>query len=170
MPSTVLRKSLLRKMCAWVETQQLFHEDSTYVAVSVRCALGKGLVRATLVNTYSNFVGSEDTGLRLVVQHELRHENVHLTIGLLNVSTALEPGGEKHPAYTYSQSRSSIKTDVPMPQVACTRDNLTFLLSVLMFPLRPEQNRKVRKARRRGERWMCVSPRGALQSRTKPYI
>jgi len=33
-----------------------------------------------------------------------------------------------------------------------------------------KQNRKVRKARRREERGMCVSPKGALQSRTKPYI
>ena len=33
-----------------------------------------------------------------------------------------------------------------------------------------QQNRKVRKVRRREERGMCVSPKGALQSRTKPYI
>jgi len=32
-----------------------------------------------------------------------------------------------------------------------------------------EQNRKVRKVRRREERGMCVSPKGALQSRDKPY-
>lgn len=134
MRSDVSRKVLLRKVCSWIETEQLFHEHSALVAASVRCALGQGIMQPVPAHTYLAVSGCENPQMRLAVQHELLHENVHLAVGRLNISTATEPGSAGLPAYTFLQSRSSLLTNVPVVQLACVHDNLTFELSLRMFP------------------------------------
>jgi len=132
--SDVSRKVLLKKVCSWVETQQLFHEHSALVAASVRCALGQGIMQPAPAHTYLPVTGCETPELRVAVQHELLHENVHVSVGRLNISTATEQGSAALPAYTFSQTRSSLLTSVPVIQLACVHEDLTFKLGVRMFP------------------------------------
>jgi hypothetical protein len=132
--SDVSRRVLLKKVCSWVETQQLFHEHSALVAASLRCALGEGIMQPAPAHSYLAVTGCESPELRIAVQHELQHDNVHMAVGRLNISTATEPGGGALPAYTFSQTRSSLLTNVPVLQLVCAHESLSFALSVRMFP------------------------------------
>lgn len=121
-------------MCSWVETQQLFHEHSALAEASVRSALGQGIMQPAPAHTYVPVTGCETLELRVAVQHELLHENVRVSVGRLNISTVTEPGSAALPAYTFSQTRSSLLSNVPVIQLACVHEDLTFALGVRMFP------------------------------------
>lgn len=136
MKANVSRRKLMRKLCNWVENEHLFHENSTPVAASIRHAMQVGVVQPAPKHSYLAVAGSDKPELRVAVDHELLLGDVHMAIGRLNISTALEPGGAACPAYTFSQSSSSLQTNVPVIQIECTHANLSFVINMRVFPRR----------------------------------
>jgi len=134
MPLSVTHKQVLRKVCGCIETEALFHEDSEFVASSVRAAVERGAWREVPANTLLALQGCDAPQLRIAVGREVLLENVHVVLGRLNISTALEPGTAACPAYTYSQTKSSMQLDVPAVQITCLRGDVLFGLSLRLTP------------------------------------
>jgi len=131
------RTQLLSKLCAWIQDHALLHEHSNCVSTAILDATENGVFG---VPPDPEYVSMDTPGivspLRIAVQSRIRGPQTEINLGIINISTAVEPGSVACPAYTYVHAKSSLNTDIQAMHITCTKGHLEFTISTYVVPQR----------------------------------
>lgn len=133
---TTSKRDLLKLLSAWVQEHSLLHEQSDFVADSIRLCVDKGVFvipKEPMRVEMRSAADSQQLGLN--VKTHAGYGPCEVMFGTLDIATAVEPGTDACPAYTFAQDSSSLKTSVQGFRVQCMHDAVRFEITGYMFPL-----------------------------------
>ena len=120
---TTSKRDLLKLLSAWVQEHSLLHEQSDFVADSIRLCVDKGVFvipKELMRVEMRSAADSQQLGLN--VKTHAGYGPCEVMFGTLDIATAVEPGTDACPAYTFAQDSSSLKTSVQGFRVQCMHD------------------------------------------------